>query len=75
MSQTKAKVNTRPGFLKEDAEGVEEGSSFTKYHNIKDLSLFDNRVALATEGLQPYFEKMLREKGFKAKRSCHIRIH
>lgn len=63
MSQTKAKVKTRPGFLnKEDAEGVEKDSSFTKYHNINDLSLFDNRVALATEGLQPYFEKMLREK-------------
>lgn len=51
MSQTKVKVNTRPGFLKEDGGGVEEGSSFAKYHNIKDLSLFDNRVALATEGL------------------------
>ena len=50
MSQTeaKAKIKTRPGFLKEEeAEGVEKGSSFAKYHNIKDLSLFDNRVALA----------------------------
>jgi hypothetical protein len=44
VSQTKARVNTRLGFLKEDA--------------------VDNRVALATEGLQPYFEKMLREKYF-----------
>lgn len=52
MSQTKAKIKTRPGFLKkEEAEGVEKDSSFTKYHNIKDLSLFDNRVALATEAV------------------------
>lgn len=51
MSQTKAKVKTRPGFLKEDAEGVEKDCSFTEYHNIKDLSLFDNRVALATEAV------------------------
>lgn len=63
MSHIEAKAKTRPEFLKkEEAEGVEKSPSFTNYHNNSDLSLFDNRVALATEGLQPYFEKMLREK-------------
>ncbi len=69
MSQIKAKAKTRRGFLKgewekaEVTQGVKEGFSIAKHSDGDgDLSLFDSKVALATEGLQPYFEKMLRIK-------------
>ena len=64
MSQIKTKVKTRPGFFKEeeDTKGIKEESSTAKCYDNSDLSLFNNKVALATEGLQPYFERMLREK-------------
>lgn len=57
MSKVKAKIEGKAerGWIKED--GV-----VAKYYSDNEPSLFDNKVALAVEGLHPYFEKMLRER-------------
>jgi integrase len=41
---------------------VEESGVIAKYSSNNGLSLFDNKVALAVEGLHPFYEKMLRDR-------------
>ena len=71
MSKVKVKAEgkTRPGWIKEEEEKVraqeqveKESDIIAKYNSDNELSLFDNKVSLAVEGLHPYFEKMLRER-------------
>jgi hypothetical protein len=67
-AKVKSEGKTRPGWIKE--AGVQElvkkeSGVVTKYYGDNELSLFDNKVHLAVEGLHPFFEKMLRERTSK----------
>ena len=68
MSKVKVKAEgkIRPRWIKEEGKKVrvqeeveKESGIIAKYNSDNELSLFDNKVSLAVEGLHPYFEKML----------------
>ena len=66
--KVKAEGKAKPNWSKEVGEKVEvleqveKSGVITKYSSNNELSLFDNKVALAVEGLHPFYEKMLRER-------------
>jgi hypothetical protein len=65
--KVKAEGKVKPSWIKEEGEKIEvqervESDVIAKYSSNNDLSLFDNKVALAVEGLHPFYEKMLRER-------------
>ena len=66
--KVKAEGKAKPNWSKEEGEKVEvleqveKSGVITKYSSNNELSLFDNKVALAVEGLHPFYEKMLRER-------------
>jgi hypothetical protein len=67
--KTKAEGKARPSWIKEEWEKLEvqerveeESGVVAKYYSDNEPTLFDNKVALAVEGLHPFFKKMLRER-------------
>ena len=76
MSKVEAEGKVKPSLNKEEGEKVavqergEKSGVIAKYYSNNEHSLFDNKehslfankVALAVEGLHPFFEKKLRER-------------
>jgi hypothetical protein len=67
--KVKAEGKVKSSWIKEEGEKVavqerveEESCVIAKYSSNNEFSLFDNKIALAVEGLHPFYEKMLRER-------------
>jgi hypothetical protein len=51
----------RPKYFEGGGALAEQGSGYDN----KDLLLFDKKIALAVEGLEPFFDKILRQRTLK----------
>ena len=64
--KVKAEGKVKPNWIKEKVEvhgrAEKQSGVIAEYSSNNEFSLFDNKIALAVEGLHPFYEKMLRER-------------